>query len=62
MRAAKQVAGLSGLMLSSGQALADYQMNLSPGVTTFSQGAYDIHTMVLWICVVIGAIVFGAMT
>ena len=62
MRAAKQVAGLSGLMLSSGQALAAYQMNLSPGVTTFSQGAYEIHTMVMWICVVIGTIVFGAMT
>jgi cytochrome c oxidase subunit 2 len=62
MRAAIQVAGLSGLILSSGQALAAYQMNLAPGVTTFSQGAYDIHMMVLWICVVIGAVVFGAMT
>ncbi len=61
MRAAKHVAGLLGLMFTSGQALAAYQMNLSPGVTTFSQGAYDIHTMVMWICVVIVAIVFGAM-
>jgi cytochrome c oxidase subunit 2 len=61
MRAAKHVAGLLGLMLTSGQALAAMQMNLSPGVTTFSQGAYDIHTMVMWICVVIGAVVFGAM-
>ena len=62
MRAAKQVAGLLGLMLISGQSLAALQMNLSPGVTTFSQGAYEIHTLVMWICVVIGAIVFGAMT
>ena len=61
MRAAKHVAGLLGLMFTSEQALAAYQMNLPPGVTTFSQGAYDIHTMVMWICVVIGAIVFGAM-
>ena len=60
MRAAKHVAGLLGLMFTSGQALAAYQMNLSPGVTSFSQGAYDIHTMVMWICVVIGAVVFGA--
>jgi cytochrome c oxidase subunit 2 len=62
MSAAIRVAGLLSLMFSSGQALAGYQMNLSPGVTSFSQGAYEIHTMVMWICVVIGAIVFGAMT
>ena len=61
MRAAIRVAGLLSLLFTSGQALAGYQMNLSPGVTTFSQGAYEIHTMVLWICVVIGAVVFGAM-
>ena len=61
MRAAIRVAGLLGLIATSGNALADYQMNLSPGVTTFSRGAYDIHQMVMWICVVIGAIVFGAM-
>ncbi len=61
MSAAIRVAGLLGLIFTSGHALADYQMNLSPGVTTFSQGAYDIHQMVLWICVVIGAVVFGAM-
>lgn len=61
MSAAIRVAGLFGLMLLSGQTLAAYQMNLSPGVTSFSQGAYGIHTMVMWICVAIGAIVFGAM-
>ena len=61
MRAAKHVAGLLGLMFTSGQALAAFQMNLSPGVTTHSQGAYEIHTMVMWISVAIGTIVFGAM-
>lgn len=61
MSAATRVAGLLGLMLFSGLSQAEYQMNLSPGVTTFSQGAYEIHTLVMWICVVIGAVVFGAM-
>ncbi len=61
MRAAIRVASLLSLIFTSGQALAGYQMNLSPGVTTFSQGAYEIHTLVLWICVVIGTVVFGAM-
>ena len=61
MKAAIRVAGLITLMLVSGQLLAAYQLDMKPGVTSFSQGAYEIHTMVMWICVVIGAIVFGAM-
>jgi cytochrome c oxidase subunit 2 len=31
------------------------------GVTEFSQTAYDLHMLILWICVVIGVLVFGAM-
>lgn len=62
MKAAIRFAGLLSLMLSSSQVMAAYQLNLKPGVTSFSQGAYEIHTMVMWICVVIGAVVFGAMT
>jgi cytochrome c oxidase subunit 2 len=61
MRAAIRVAGLIGLLVFSAQALADYQLNMTPGVTTFSKGAYDIHMLVMWICVGIGAVVFGAM-
>ncbi len=61
MRAAMRVAGLFLTMLFSGQSLAAYQLNLHPGVTSFSQGAYNIHQMVMWICVVIGIVVFGAM-
>ena len=58
MSAVTRVAGLLSLMLFSCQALAGYQMNLSPGVTTFSQGAYEIHQLVMWICIVIGIVVF----
>ena len=31
------------------------------GVTATAQTAYDAHMITLWICVVIGVIVFGAM-
>ena len=62
MRAAMRVAGLFGLLMFSSQLMAEYQLDMRPGVTSFSQGAHEIHTMVMWICVVIGIIVFGAMT
>ena len=61
MRAAIRVASFISLMLVSMQSFAEYQLDLRPGVTSFSQGAYGIHTLVMWICVVIGIIVFGAM-
>jgi len=61
MSAAIRVASFLGLMLVSMQSWAEYQLDLRPGVTSFSQGAYGIHTLVMWICVVIGIIVFGVM-
>jgi len=36
------------------------QLNLTKGVTPYSQTAYDLHMMIMWICVAIGVIVFGA--
>lgn len=38
-----------------------WQLNMGPGVTPTSQAAYDAHMVVLWVCVVIGVLVFGAM-
>jgi cytochrome c oxidase subunit 2 len=38
-----------------------WQLNMARGVTPTSHAAYDAHMIVLWICVVIGIIVFGAM-
>ena len=61
MSAAIRVASFISLMLVSMQSWAEYQLDLRPGVTSASQGAYEIHTLVMWICVVIGIIVFGAM-
>lgn len=38
-----------------------WQLNLTPGVTASSQAAYEMHMIMLWICVAIGVVVFGAM-
>ncbi len=38
-----------------------WQLNMGRGVTSSSQHAYDAHMIALWVCVVIGLIVFGAM-
>ena len=36
-------------------------LNLPDGVTPLSKNVYDLHMLILWICVVIGIVVFGAM-
>ena len=38
-----------------------WQLNMGRGVTQSSQMAYEAHMVALWVCVVIGLIVFGAM-
>lgn len=53
------------LMLMSAAALAAggevSQVNMSPGVTELGKEIYDLHMLILGICVVIGAGVFGVM-
>jgi len=76
MRAASRTAGafrrwtarlFVATLLAPLQALAQHadpvrwQLNLHPGVTETSQRAYDLHMFVLWICVGIALLVFGAM-
>ncbi|TFH67924.1 cytochrome c oxidase subunit II [Gammaproteobacteria bacterium LSUCC0057] len=48
---------------SVGQAaeVSTRQLNMPQGVTEVSQAAYDIHMLMMWVCVVIGAAVFGFM-
>ncbi|MGH8599006.1 MAG: cytochrome c oxidase subunit II, partial [Gammaproteobacteria bacterium] len=43
-----------------GVASAD-QLNLTEGATAISHAVYDLHMFVLYICCVIGVVVFGAM-
>ncbi|GAA4858097.1 cytochrome c oxidase subunit II [Luteimonas vadosa] len=38
-----------------------WQLNMGRGVTASSNHAYEAHMFVLWVCVVIGVLVFGAM-
>ncbi|MBP8098354.1 MAG: cytochrome c oxidase subunit II [Arenimonas sp.] len=64
-RVVRYAAGLMALASSAASANATdpvrWQLNMTPGVTATSQNAYDAHMIMLWICVVIGIIVFGAM-
>ena len=53
------------LSLASAGALAAgskvNQVNMSPGVTEVGQKIYDLHMLIFWICVIIGALVFAVM-
>ena len=51
---------LGGLMLPA-MSIADWTMNMSPGVTGTSNEIFDLHMTILWICVVIGVVVFAIM-
>ena len=48
-------------LVSSKAALAEYELNMTQGITEVSKDIYDLHMMVFWVCVVIGIVVFGAM-
>lgn len=37
------------------------EINMSPGATEVGHEIYDLHMIILWVCVVIGVIVFGVM-
>lgn len=53
-------AALCGLLWSFGAA-ADWTLNMRQGVTSISQEVYGLHMIILWVCVIIGIVVFGAM-
>ncbi len=38
-----------------------WQLNMTRGVTESSEQVYRLHMIILWICVAIGVVVFGAM-
>ena len=62
MKKTKQLLAALTLMLSGlGSAHADYTLNLMKGVTAISNEVYDLHMLILWICVFIGIAVFGTM-
>jgi cytochrome c oxidase subunit 2 len=62
VKKAKQLfAGLILMAFGLGTAQAEYTLNLMKGVTKVSNDIYDLHMLILWICVVIGIGVFGTM-
>ncbi len=60
-------AGLFGmislLFVTASRAVEDFRegINLPVGVTESSIAVYDLHMIILWVCVVIAIVVFGAM-
>ncbi len=62
LRATLGTALVSGaLMALPLTAMADWGLNLTRGVTPFSREIYDLHMLILGVCVVIAIGVFGAM-
>jgi cytochrome c oxidase subunit 2 len=57
LRAAAALAALLAPLAS----LADYHVDILPPVTPVSREIYDLHWGILWVCVAIFVIVFGAM-
>lgn len=51
----------SALLAWSAGARADSVLNMTRGVTAVSGDIYDLHMLILWICVFIGIGVFGVM-
>ncbi len=47
--------------LHVGRVFADLSINMPRGVTDVSQKVYLLHMTILWICIVIGVLVFGVM-
>lgn len=48
-------------LLLAGPGLTGNKINMTRGVTPLSVNHYDLHMVILWICVVIGVLVFTAM-
>ena len=59
-RVSQVAAGLAALAPLS-VAYAEWELNMPRGVTLISREAYDQHMLMLWWCVGIGVVVFGAM-
>lgn len=58
---AKRAVALAAGLLSPAVVVADWTMNMTPGVTGTSNQIFSLHMTILWICVAIGVVVFGVM-
>ncbi|WP_318462901.1 cytochrome c oxidase subunit II [Photobacterium leiognathi] len=55
------IAGSAGVFFSLPVMAETMQLNMTPGVTAVSQDVYGLHMTILYICIAIGVVVFGAM-
>ncbi len=51
---------VSGLVVWN-PAVADWEVNITPGVTSISRSVFDLHMLIFYICVAISIVVFGVM-
>ncbi len=61
VKIAKIITGFSALTLYSGAATSSYQLNLLTPQSGIATQIYDLHTLLLWICLAIFIGVFGVM-
>ncbi|WP_318454242.1 cytochrome c oxidase subunit II [Photobacterium leiognathi] len=55
------IAGSASVFFSLPVMAETMQLNMTPGVTAVSQDVYGLHMTILYICIAIGVVVFGAM-
>ncbi len=60
MSLARSLTALFAIGMAPAIVFAD-ELNMPVGVTSTSREIYDLHMLIFWICVAIGAVVFGAM-
>ncbi|OEY66159.1 cytochrome c oxidase subunit II [Marinobacter sp. X15-166B] len=58
---AKQAGAVAAGLTIPTLVLADWGINMPAGVTATSNDIYGLHMTILWICIAIGAVVFGVM-
>jgi cytochrome c oxidase subunit 2 len=57
----KFIFSFTSLFIASSNLWAEYNLNMTRGVTPVSRDIYDLHMSIFWICVVIAIAVFGVM-
>jgi len=55
------LAGVAALVTAGPTHAGWDELNMPRGVTPISGEVYDLHMLILWICVIIGVVVFGVM-
>ena len=60
-RFTKYAAAFGAVLAPAGAALAAWDLNMPVGVTELSREIHGLHMLILWVCVIIAVVVFGAM-